>query len=232
MSRFTDFFSNLGHGLSSGISAIGKPLLGAFSSLAPMAGTAIGGMFGGPGGAMIGNSLGGMAGNIFGNLSGGGGGGSAPQQPQQPMDAAGGMGGMIGNQVNQMLPEQYQNMALGPMATAARAGMGNQFEQMLPPAMQGFGLGQKGGDFLNGRLSGPFSRMPGQGQNLGQAASGMGSYLGNGMQNMRSRFGAGLQNMRSRIGFADGGHIPIAFHNLRDMGDMMGHHFDDGGPVY
>lgn len=270
MSKFTDFFSNLGHGISS----IGKPIMGALGSLAPMAGTAIGGMFGGPAGMMLGNSLGGMAGNLFGQL--GGGGGQAPQAPQMQtggglqsqMPVGGGNEAMMsqfspmqkygqqygrraGGYLDQMLPEQLQGMEMGPLATAGGGYLGGHLNKMLPSFMQPMGLGQRLGGYLGNQMA---SRLPAGYENktLGGAGSMMGGRFGGRMNNQISpymqRFGiGGAQPTAVPQALAHGGqvghfhhyghpghygHHQGGFHNLRDMGDVLGHHFDDGGLVY
>jgi|SRR5215470_89207 len=221
MSAFTDFFSKVGHGLSSGLSAIGKPLMGAVSSLAPVAGTALGGMFGGPMGAMVGGGLGNAAGNLLGHF---GGGGDAQQQPAQmpQMPSFQGMGqqfgGQAGNYLNQMLPPQYQGMNIGQLGQSFSSNMGNQLNNILPQSMQGLGLGQRAGAFLNNQLA---SRIPSAFQN--QTLGGAGGLLGG----QGGRYMAPM--LRSRFGFAHGGGV----HGLRDMADLLGHHYyDEGGEVY
>lgn len=267
MSKFTDFFSNLGHG----ISTIGKPIMGALGSIAPMAGSALGGMFGGPAGMMVGNSLGSMAGNLFGQL---GGGGQPPQAPQMPtggglqsqMPGAAGneammsqlspmqragqrYGRSMGGYLNQMLPEQLQDMEMGPLATAGGGYFGGQLNKMLPSFMQPMGLGHRLGGYLGSQVA---SRLPAGYENktLGGAGSMMGGRFGGRMNSQISpymqRFGMGApaaQPQAAPQALAYGGHVgnfdhygnpahQVGFHNLRDMGDMLGHHFDDGGMVY
>lgn len=246
MSKFTDFFSNIGHGIRN----MGKPIMNALSTVAPMAGTAVGGMFGGPMGMMAGNALGGMAGNLFNQISGGGGGEQAqtPQLPtggglqsQMPGQAPGQRYGMqFGNYLNQMLPEQIQDMQMGPLAVAGGGYLGGKLNNMLPGMMQPMGLGHRLGGYLGSQIA---SRLPAQYEN--QTLGGLGSMLGG---QMGGRFGRTLNPMLQRFGYgmpqapttqpqpqpaqqlAYGGHV--GFHSLRDMGDMMGHHFDDGGMVY
>ena len=239
MSKFTDFFSNVGHGISSGlntlghgISSIGKPLLSAAGQLAPMAGTMLGGAFGGPAGAALGGSLGGMAGNLFGQMSGGG-------QQEQGMPSFQGMGqnlgGQAGNYLNQMLPQGMQGMNLGQMGSSLQNQFGSRLNQMLPQGMQGMGLGQRAAGFFGNQLA---SRLPGgfgglQNQTLGGLGSLLGGQAGNYFGNRFNPMSM-MQTMgrpMSTPSFAYGGHL--AHGGLRDMAELLGHHgYEEGGHAY
>lgn len=193
MSSFSKFFSNVGHGLSS----IAKPVLGAASSFAPMAGTMIGGALGGPSGAMMGGQLGGMAGGMMNQISGRGGQTQAPQMPSY--QNFGSAGSQAGNYLNSMLPQGMQGMNLGQMGSSLAGHFGSGLESMLPQSMQGQGLGGMASNFLRGQLS---SRIPQsyQNMNLGQ----MGSQAGGALYNRMSQAAPGYAEGGS-VGYNDGG---------------------------
>lgn len=170
--------------IGSGLMSIVKPIA---TTLAPMAGTAIGSMFGHP-------ELGGIAGSaVQGLFGGGGGGGAQPQQPQ-PQQSFGQIGQGLGNYAQQRfanyIPTSMGNTNFGGLpqqagaqfGRAAGQGLYNRFAPMMP--RETFGqmagnLGNRIGATLGGRL-------PQQFQQYGQQ---FGSFLGDVAQRGLGKYG-------------------------------------------
>lgn len=239
------FFGNLWDAAKSGFGAIGSTI----GKLAPMAGTALGGVFGGPGGAMMGSQLGNMVSGIM-----GGGGGEQPQQQQAPQSvgqAFSGMGNMAGQGMQNMMqqrgmqmPSWAQNSTGGNFLQNAGQHFGGRAAEMasryLPQSFQQYApqlqqFGQSMGSKLGGMGQQKFNsyvpeRMQHlQDQQLSQMPSAMGRYAGSQAYN---RTGMGRQQAAENMegfdelpqgGYAHGGQVmmPHHGHTAPNLREMM-----------
>jgi hypothetical protein len=215
MSAFSDFFGKVGHGissaaktvghgLSSAYNAVGKPLMGMASQAMPALGMGLGGMIGGPAGMQVGSMLGNAGGNILGGLSQGHTPSVSSFMPsQQNMQQLAQMGS---GYINQILPQQYQNMSIGQMGQNFSNGLGSRLNQMLPQSMQGYGLGSHFSNFMNNQFN---SRIPQhyRDQNLSGAVY---------------RYGTGGQSQSQNA------YMPQGYNNA---GPEPQYSYADGGPV-
>lgn len=168
------FFDTISNGLSSLI----NPARSFLGTLAPYAGTALGGFLGGPAGAAIG----GMGGGLLGGLIRG-----------DNADSYHSLGQAAGNLLNSAVPEQYRNMPVGQIGRNAQNYFGSSIDQGLgryiSPSIGRMGIGNSlvnaGSDWLHDRFRG---MMPGQysNQTPSQLASSAGNYFQNMLPNVSS----------------------------------------------
>jgi|SRR5882724_181547 len=216
------FFGDLWGGVKSGL-----------SSLAPIAGTLLGGAYGGPGGAMMGSQLGGAVGNLFG-------GGGQQEQPQQQQPQQPNVGGAITNGMNSYIPQQMQNQTFGQMGQNMQNRAGNAMNRFLGPEAGQAGLGQAlsgaAGQFLGNRFGG---MMPQgwQNQSLGGLTQQAGDYAQSMMPQMPQGGGfGGGQGFQEMGGNAMNSMMPSEFGQAgvgnamsNAMGNYMGNRMGGRG---
>jgi len=188
------------------LGGLAKPLGGIVSSLAPMAGTVLGGLVGGPAGAGIGGGLGSAVGKLLGGLTGGGAQGQPSGAPQPSF------GSQMANTMTSMIPQQFQNMSFGQMGNQLQNMGANAINQFMGPQAQQSGLGQsimgglsnvmgRGADYLQNRYGNqsPF-QMPSFSQLGGMTPAGMAQQMGGGADSLINRGMGMLQNRMPQFG--------------------------------
>jgi hypothetical protein len=239
---FKSFLSTVGNGARQ----LARPLGNIVSSLAPLAGTVLGGRFGGPMGAMMGNQLGAGVGEMVGNWGAQRGG-------------TGNMGQAVTQGINGMIPQGMQGQTFGQMGQNLQQQGANSLNRLMGPgaAQAGFGQSMMGslngmagtmGNYLSNRYGErlPFNPQQAFNQFSNMTPGGVANQAGN---MVNQGVGAGMeragqmaapyqqQMLQAQRGmesyanppqgnYASGGHV-----SLRDMIDMMPppHMMNQGG---